>query len=87
MYYLLLCILLHFSISVPVKTTLRCDDNLLDILINDVSISLLGPQNQFNNTAQDTYFEVEYGDKILTLSTCAGNGKKRLVVHAVLIKE
>ena len=64
MYYLLLCILLHFSISVPVKTTLRCDDNLLDILINDVSISLLGPQNQFNNTAQDTYFEVEYGDKI-----------------------
>ena len=64
MYYLLLCILLHFSISVPVKTTLRCDDNLLDILINDVSISLLGPQNQFNNTAQETYFEVEYGDKI-----------------------
>lgn len=31
--------------------------------------------------------KVEYGDKILTLSTCAGNGKKRLVVHAVLIKE
>ena len=31
--------------------------------------------------------KVVYGDKILTLSTCAGNGKKRLVVHAVLIKE
>lgn len=31
--------------------------------------------------------KIEYGDKILTLSTCAGNGKKRLVVHAVLIKE
>lgn len=30
--------------------------------------------------------KVEYGDKILTLSTCA-SGKKRLVVHAVLIKE
>ena len=34
-------------------------------------------------------FEVDLNkdDKILTLSTCAGNGKKRLVVHAVLIKE
>ena len=31
--------------------------------------------------------KVEFGDKILTLSTCAGNGKKRLVVHAVLIEE
>lgn len=31
--------------------------------------------------------KIEYGDKILTLSTCAGNGEKRLVVHAVLIKE
>ena len=31
--------------------------------------------------------KVEFGDKILTLSTCAGNGEKRLVVHAVLIKE
>ena len=31
--------------------------------------------------------KIGYGDKILTLSTCAGNGKKRLVVHAVLIKE
>ncbi len=31
--------------------------------------------------------KIVYGDKILTLSTCAGNGKKRLVVHAVLIKE
>lgn len=30
--------------------------------------------------------KIEYGDKILTLSTCANNGK-RLVVHAVLIKE
>lgn len=29
--------------------------------------------------------KVEYGDKILTLSTCADKGKKRLVVHAVLI--
>lgn len=31
--------------------------------------------------------KVLYGDKIITLSTCAGNGEKRLVVHAVLIKE
>lgn len=31
--------------------------------------------------------KVKFGDKILTLSTCAGNGEKRLVVHAVLIKE
>jgi len=30
---------------------------------------------------------VEYGDKILTLSTCAGGGNRRLVVHAVLLKE
>ena len=29
--------------------------------------------------------KVEYGDKILTLSTCADKGKKRLVVHAVLM--
>lgn len=29
----------------------------------------------------------KYGDKILTLSTCAGGGNKRLVVHAVLIEE
>lgn len=28
---------------------------------------------------------VNYGDKILTLSTCAGSGNKRFVVHAVLI--
>ncbi len=28
---------------------------------------------------------IEYGDKILTLSTCADKGKKRLVVHAVLM--
>ena len=31
--------------------------------------------------------KVEYGDKILTLSTCAGGGNRRLVVHAVLLKE
>ena len=31
--------------------------------------------------------KVEYGDKILTLSTCAGNGNRRMVVHAVLIKD
>ncbi len=31
--------------------------------------------------------EVKYGDKILTLSTCAGGGNRRLVVHAVLLKE
>ena len=31
--------------------------------------------------------EVKYGDKILTLSTCTGNNNRRLVVHAVLIKE
>ena len=30
---------------------------------------------------------VEYGDKILTLSTCAGGGNRRMVVHAVLIKD
>lgn len=30
---------------------------------------------------------VKYGDSILTLSTCAGSGNKRLVVHAVLITE
>lgn len=31
--------------------------------------------------------KVKYGDKILTLSTCTGNNNRRLVVHAVLIKE
>ena len=31
--------------------------------------------------------KVEYGDKILTLSTCAGGGNRRMVVHAVLIKD
>lgn len=30
---------------------------------------------------------VKYGDKILTLSTCTGNNNRRLVVHAVLLKE
>ncbi len=30
---------------------------------------------------------VEYGNKILTLSTCAGGGNRRLVVHAVLVEE
>ena len=28
---------------------------------------------------------VSTSDKILTLSTCASNGKKRLVIHAVLL--
>lgn len=31
--------------------------------------------------------EIKYGDKILTLSTCAGGGNRRLVIHAVLLKE
>lgn len=30
---------------------------------------------------------VSTNDKILTLSTCASNGKKRLVIHAVLLEE
>lgn len=30
---------------------------------------------------------IKYGDKILTLSTCAGGGNRRLVIHAVLLKE
>lgn len=34
-----------------------------------------------------TDVKVEYGDKLITLSTCTSNGKKRLVVHGVLIKE
>ena len=31
--------------------------------------------------------EVEFGNKILTLSTCAGGGNRRLVVHAVLVEK
>jgi sortase B len=31
--------------------------------------------------------KVEVSDKILTLSTCTGSNNRRLVVHAVLIKE
>ena len=31
--------------------------------------------------------KIVYGDKILTLSTCTGSSNRRLVVHAVLIKE
>lgn len=38
-------------------------------------------------SAFKTSDKVEYGDKILTLSTCAGNGNRRMVVHAVLIKD
>lgn len=31
--------------------------------------------------------ELKYGDKILTLSTCAGGNNRRMVIHAVMIKE
>ena len=31
--------------------------------------------------------KVKNTDKILTLSTCTGSNNKRLVVHAVLLKE
>jgi len=36
---------------------------------------------------KDYNIEVSTEDRILTLSTCTGNGKKRVVVHAKLIKE
>ncbi len=35
----------------------------------------------------DTDDKITYGDKILTLSTCAGSGNRRLVIHAVMLKE
>lgn len=51
-------------------------------------------EDEFNNFIKlirgrstfKTKDKIKYGDKILTLSTCANN-KKRLVVHAVLINE
>jgi sortase B len=48
----------------------------------DVFINMIKGRSIFNT--DDT---LEYGDKILTLSTCAGGGNRRLVVHAVLLKE
>jgi len=35
----------------------------------------------------NTNDDIKYGDKILTLSTCAGSGNRRLVVHAVMLRE
>lgn len=40
-----------------------------------------------NRSVFSTNDEIKYGDKILTLSTCAGSGNRRLAVHAVLLKE
>lgn len=42
-----------------------------------------------NRSSFKSNVPVNYGDKILTLSTCAGSGNqnKRLAIHAVLIKE
>lgn len=48
----------------------------------DVFINMIRGRSNFNTN--DT---IEYGDKIITLSTCAGGGNRRLVVHGVLIKE
>lgn len=65
-------------------------DYTTDYLVNnfenkdyfDVFINMIKGRSIFNT--EDT---LEYGDKILTLSTCAGGGNRRLVVHAVLLKE
>ena len=45
-------------------------------------VSLIRGRSAFTTDDQ-----VKFGDKILTLSTCAGGGNRRLVVHAVLLKE
>ena len=43
-------------------------------------VKLIRGRSVFNSSQK-----VNYGDKILTLSTCTGSGNRRLVVHAVLI--
>ena len=48
----------------------------------DEFVSLIRGRSSFKT--DDT---VEYGNIILTLSTCAGGGNRRLVVHAVLMEE
>ncbi len=65
-------------------------DYTTDYLVTDFSnekefdefVSMIRGRSNF--TTDD---EVKYGDKILTLSTCAGGGNRRLVIHAVLLKE
>ena len=48
----------------------------------DVFVNMITSRSTFTSDITP-----KYGDKILTLSTCAGGGNRRLVVHAVLIEE
>ncbi len=48
----------------------------------DEFIKMIRDRSNFN-----TNDDIKYGDKILTLSTCAGSGNRRLVVHAVMLRE
>lgn len=61
---------------------------------NDYLIINFDNENEFNTfitsiknkSIHNFKEEVKYGDKLLTLSTCAGNGESRLVLHAKLIE-
>lgn len=65
-------------------------DYTTDYLVNnfesksdfDAFVKLIRGRSSFK-----TKDKIEYGDKILTLSTCAGSGNRRMVVHAVLMEE
>lgn len=61
----------------------------------DYLVTNFEDENEFNDFVKmirdrstfNTNDEVKYGDKILTLSTCAGGNNRRMVVHAVMMKE